>query len=191
MDYSTPGFPVFRYLPEFVQTHVHWISGAILSSHLLSSPSPPALNLSQDQGLFQWVSFSHQVAKVLELQFQHQSFQWEFRLTQASLVAQRVKNPAVQETRVWSLVWEDPLEMGMTTHTCILGWRIPWKEEPGCYSSWSCRNGYYWATNAFTSKLFLVIFKFLAFILIIIWDKQRKCFLIAYYVAGCVLRIFP
>ena len=66
--------------PEFAQTHVHWISGAIQPSHPLSLPLPPALNLSQYQALFQRVSSSHQVAKVLELQFQHQSFQGTFRV---------------------------------------------------------------------------------------------------------------
>ena len=70
MDYSKPGFPVLH-LPELAQTHVHWVDDAIQPSHPLSSPSPSALNLSQHQGLFQWVSSSHQVAKVLE--FQHQS----------------------------------------------------------------------------------------------------------------------
>ena len=59
---------------------LHWVGDAIQISHPLSSPSPPALNLSQNQGLFQWVSSSHQVAKVLELQLQHQSFQWIFKI---------------------------------------------------------------------------------------------------------------
>ena len=59
MDCSTRGFPVLHYLLEFAQTHVHWISDAIQPSHSLSSPSPPAFNLSQHQGLFQWVSSSH------------------------------------------------------------------------------------------------------------------------------------
>ena len=72
MDCSTPGLPVL----EFTQTHVHWVSDAIQPSHPLWSPSPPNFNLSQHQGLFQWVSSSHQVAKVLEFQLQHQSFQW-------------------------------------------------------------------------------------------------------------------
>ena len=76
---STPGFPVRHQLPELAQTHVHQISDAIQPSHSLSSPSPPAFNPSQHQGLFQWVSSSHQVAKVLELQLQPQSFQWRFR----------------------------------------------------------------------------------------------------------------
>ena len=66
----------YHQLLEFTQTHVHWVGHAIQPSHPLSSPSPPALNLSQHQGLFQWVSSSHQVAEVLEFQLQHQSFQW-------------------------------------------------------------------------------------------------------------------
>ena len=77
---NTPGSPVLHYLREFAQTHVHWLGGAIQPSHPLSSLSPPALNLSQHQGLFQWVSSLHQVAKVLELQLYHQFFQWMFRV---------------------------------------------------------------------------------------------------------------
>ena len=80
MGCSTPGLSVHHQLPEFTQTHVHQVGDAIQSSHPLSSPSPPAFNLSQHQGLFQWVSSSHQVAKVLEFQLQHQSFQWVFRV---------------------------------------------------------------------------------------------------------------
>ena len=76
MDCRTPGFPVLHYLPELAQTHVHWLSDAIQPS---SSVIPFSFNLSQHQGLFQWVGSSHQVAKVLELQLQHQSFQWIFR----------------------------------------------------------------------------------------------------------------
>ena len=79
MDCSTLRFPIHHQLPEFTQTHVHCVGDAIQPSHPLSSPSPPAFNLFQHQGLFQWVSSSHQVAKVLEFQLQHQSFQWTFR----------------------------------------------------------------------------------------------------------------
>ena len=79
MDWSTPGLPVHHQLPGFTQTHVHWVSDSIQPYHPLFSPSPPALNLSEHQGLFKWVSTLHQVAKVLELQLQHQSFQWIFR----------------------------------------------------------------------------------------------------------------
>ena len=61
MDCSIPGFPVLHYLPEFAQTHVHWVGDAIQPSHSLSSPSSLALNLCQHRGLFQWVSSSHQV----------------------------------------------------------------------------------------------------------------------------------
>ena len=80
MHCSMPGFPVLHHLLEFSQTHVCWVSDAIQPSHPLSSPSPPALDLSQHQRLFQWVSSMHQVARVLEFQLQHQSFQWIFRV---------------------------------------------------------------------------------------------------------------
>ena len=80
MDCSTPAFPVLHCLMEFAQTPVHRVSDVTQPSYPLSSPSPLALNLSYHQGLIQWVSSSHQVAKVLELQLQHQSFQWIFRV---------------------------------------------------------------------------------------------------------------
>ena len=79
MDCSMSGFPVYHQLPELTQTHVHSIGDAIQPSHPLLSPSPPAFSLSQHQGLFKWVSSSHQVAKVLEFQLQQQFFQWIFR----------------------------------------------------------------------------------------------------------------
>ena len=77
MDCSTPGFPVHHHLPELAQNYVHWVNNTIQPSHPLSSPSLPAYNLAQHQDLFQWVSSSHQVAQVLELQ--HQPFQWILR----------------------------------------------------------------------------------------------------------------
>ena len=76
MNHSTPGLPVHHQLPEFTHTHVHWVRDGIQPSHPLSSPLPPAFNLSQHQGLFQWANSSHEVARVLEFQLQHQSFQW-------------------------------------------------------------------------------------------------------------------
>ena len=79
MDCSTPGLPVHHQLPELAQTHVHRVGDAIQPSHPLSSPSPPAFNLSQHQGIFQWVSSSHQVGKVFKIHLQHQSFQWIFK----------------------------------------------------------------------------------------------------------------
>ena len=78
MDCSTTGLPVYRQPLEFTRMHIHWVFDAIQPSHPLSSPSP-TLNISQHQGLFKWVTSSHQVAKVLEFQLQHQSFQWIFR----------------------------------------------------------------------------------------------------------------
>ena len=79
MDCSMPGLPVHHQLPEFTQTHVHWVGDTIQPSHPLLSPSSPTFNFPQHQGLFQWVSSLHQVVKVLEFQLQHQSFQWIFR----------------------------------------------------------------------------------------------------------------
>ena len=76
MNHSMPGLPVHHQLPESTQTNVHWVGDAIQPSHPLSSPSPPALNLSQHQVRFKWISSSHQVAKVLGFQLQHQSLQW-------------------------------------------------------------------------------------------------------------------
>ena len=70
MNHSIPGLPVYHQLPKFTQTHVHRVSDAIQPSHT------PAPNPSQHQGLFQWVSSSHEVVKVLEFQLQHPSFQW-------------------------------------------------------------------------------------------------------------------
>ena len=85
MDHSTPGFSVLHCLSEFAQTHVHWVGDAIQPSQSLSSPSlpnapPPPPNLSQHHDLFQWVGSLYHVAKVLEFQLQHQSFQWVFRV---------------------------------------------------------------------------------------------------------------
>ena len=79
LDCNMRGFPVHHQCPEPTQTHVHHVGDAIQPSHPLSSPFPLTFNLSQHQGLFQWLSSSHQVAKVLEFQCQHQSFQWIFR----------------------------------------------------------------------------------------------------------------
>ena len=79
MDSSMPGCPVRHQLPDLAQSHVHWVGDDIQPSHPRSSLSPLTFSLSQHQGLFKWVSSSHQVAKGLEFQVQHQSFQWIFR----------------------------------------------------------------------------------------------------------------
>ena len=77
MDCSAPGFPVLHYLPEFAETHVHWVDDAIQPSYSLSSPSPPAFSLSQHQGLSQWVSSLHQVGLVCSFS---SSLRYKFRL---------------------------------------------------------------------------------------------------------------
>ena len=100
INHSTPGLPAHHQLLESNQTHVHWVGDATQLSHPLSSPSPPALNLSQHQGLFKWVSSLHQVAKVLEFQLQHQSFQWTPRtdLLQDGLVGSPCSSRDSQES---------------------------------------------------------------------------------------------
>ena len=80
MNYSTPGFPVLHYLSEFAQTHVHWVDDAIQPSHPLLSAFSSSTQSFPASGSFQWVSSSHQVAKVMEFQLQDQSFQWIFKV---------------------------------------------------------------------------------------------------------------
>ena len=80
MDYSIPVSSVLFCLLKFPQIHIHWVYDVMQASHPLSSPSLPALNFSQHQGLFQWIGSSHQTVKALELQLQHQSYQWIFRV---------------------------------------------------------------------------------------------------------------
>ena len=103
MNRSTPGLPVHHQLPEFTQTHVHRVGDAIQPSHPLSSPSPPAPNPSQHQGLFQWVNSSHELVKVLEFQLQHQSVQWTPRtyLLQDGLVG----SPCSHHSSKASILW--------------------------------------------------------------------------------------
>ena len=135
MNHSTPGLPVHHQLLESTQTHVHRVGDAIQPSHPLSSPSPPALNLSQHQGLFKWVSSLHQMAKASPSKEAH------------------IKSlPAMQEsweTQVQSLGQEDPLEEGIATQSSILAWRIQWTEEPGGLQSiGSQRVGQDWSNLA-------------------------------------------
>ena len=96
MNCSMPALPVHHQIPEPTQTDVHWVGDAMQPSCPLSSPSPPALNLSKHQGLFKWVISSHQVAKVLEFQLQHPSFQWYSGLISFSM--DWLDLPAVQGT---------------------------------------------------------------------------------------------
>ena len=104
MDCSTSDLPVHHQLLEFTQTHVHWVSDAIQPSHSLLSPCPPALNLPQHQGLFKRVSSSHEMAKVLEFQRQHHSFQWVFRTVANNSVQLRTKLYVVVVC-IWKIQW--------------------------------------------------------------------------------------
>ena len=165
MDCSIPGFPVLHYLLELIQTHVHWVGDTIQPSHLLLSPSPPAIfpsikvfsnesvlrirwpkywslsvSISPANEYSGLISFGIDWFDILVVQgtlknlLQHHSSKASiprcsaFFMVQllASLVAQLVKNlPAMQETWVQSLGWEDPLEKGKATHSSILACRIP------------------------------------------------------------------
>ena len=101
MDCSTPGFPIHHQLQEPTQTHVQPVDDTIQPFYPLSSPSLPAFNLSHNQGLFQWVSSSHQVTKVLEFQLQHQSFQWIFRTNFPMAIYFTYGTTASFYTRLW------------------------------------------------------------------------------------------
>ena len=140
MNRSTPGLPVHHQLPEPTQTHVHWVGEAIQPFHLLWSPSPPALNLYQHQSLFNWVSSSHQVAKVLEFQLQHSSNEHPglipFRMDWLDLHAVRgtlkttwvFSNTTVQKHQFFGAqlsLWSDSY-----IHTWLLEKPEPWLGEP-------------------------------------------------------------
>ena len=126
MDCSMPGFPGHHQLPEPTKTHVHWVCNAIQPSHPLSSPSPPALNLSQRQGLFKWVSSSHQVVKVLAFQLQHWSFQWIFRtdflrVDQLDLLAVQgtLKSLLQHHSSKASILWRSAFLIVQLSHLCM------------------------------------------------------------------------
>ena len=123
IDCSTSGLPVHHQLPESTQTHVHWVSDAIQPSHPLSSPSPPAFNLSQHQGLFKWVNSSHQVARGLEFQLQPQSFQWisgliSFRIDWLDLLAVQgtLKSLLQHHSSKISILWHSAFFIVQLSH---------------------------------------------------------------------------
>ena len=165
MDCSTPGFPVYHQLPKLAPAHVHWAGNAIQLSHLLSSPSPPTFNLSQHQGLFQWVSSSHQVAKVLEFQLQHQSSNEylgliSFRIDWLDLLAAQgtLKSLLQHHSSKASILWRSAFFIVQLSHPyrrrrwhptpVLFAWKIPWTEEPGRLQSMgSLRVGHDWVTS--------------------------------------------
>ena len=139
MNHSTPGLPVHHKLLEFTQTHAHRIGDAIQPSHPLSSPSPPAPNPSKYQGLFQWVNSSHEVAKVLECQLQHQSFQWTPRtdLLQDGLVGSpcsprdsQESSPTPQFKSINFFGTQLSSQSNSHIHTWPLEKPLPWTDGP-------------------------------------------------------------
>ena len=114
---------MIQFFTEFAQTHVHWVSVAIQPSHPLSSPSPPAPSPSQHQGLFHWVTSSHEVAKVLEFQLQHQSFNEHpglisFRMDWLDLLAVRgtLKSPLQHHSSKASVLWPSAVFIVQLSH---------------------------------------------------------------------------
>ena len=117
MDCCPPSFPILHHFPGFAQTHVHWVSDAIQPSH-------PAFNRCQHQDLFRWFGSSHEVVKILELQLQHQSFQWMFRIDFLynwlvwSLCCQRESLKSLLQHDSWkaSILWCSALFMVQLSH---------------------------------------------------------------------------
>ena len=121
MDCSTRGFPVPDHLWEFSQVHIRWIGDAIQPSHPLLPSSPSAFHISQHQGLFQWVGSAHQVAKVLDLQLQHQSFQWE-QFLNATLPLRKKHDIVEQNSQTWlntSVIWR-----AVTNTVAWVSWQV-------------------------------------------------------------------
>ena len=155
MDCSMPGCPVHHQLLEFTQTHVHWVGDAIQPTHPLLSPSPPTFNLSQHQGLFKWVGSSHQVAKVLEFQLQHQSFQWILRTdslrmdwldllavqrTLKSLLQHHSSKASVLQRSAFFIVWLSHPYMTIGKTLTLIRWPFVGKVISLlliCYLGWS------------------------------------------------------
>ena len=122
MECSTLGLPVHHQLPELTQTHVHSVGDTMQPSHPLLSSSPPAFNLSQNPGLFKWVSSSHQGTKVLEFQLQHQSFQYSglisFRMDWLDLLADQgtLKSLLQHHSSKASILWRLAFFIGRHSH---------------------------------------------------------------------------
>ena len=168
MNCSMPGLPVHHQLPEFTQTHVDWVGDAIQPSHPRLSPSSPAFNLSQHQGLFQWVSSSHQVAKVLVLQHQHQSFQWifiliSFRMDWLDLIAVQgtLKSLLQYHSSKASVLWHLAFTIQLSHTYMTIGKTIPLTR----------RN--------FVDKVLSLLFNMLSR-LVIAFPPRSKCLLISW-----------
>ena len=151
MDCSTLGLPVHHHLLELVQSHVHWVSDVIQPSYSLSSPSPPAFNLAQHRGLLQWVSSSHQVAKVLELLLQlhflplewYHLHIWDYCYFSLESWFQLVLHPAQHFTGCTLHIW---VHMHIWVWASSRSWW--WTGKPGVLQSMgSQRVGHNWVTE--------------------------------------------
>ena len=146
IDWSMPGFAVHQQYLEIAQTHFDRVDDAIQASHPLSSPSLPAFNHPQHQGLFQWVSSLHQVAKMSKLQLQHQSFQWIFRTDFLSSFPNFLTYWEQHFYNIIFRIWNNPAgipSLPLALFTVIfLG--STWLSTPGCLTlgEWSYHCGY-------------------------------------------------
>ena len=167
MDCSMPAFPVFHRILKSAQTHVHWVGDAIQPSHPLL-PVSPALNISPNQGLFQWVSSSHQIAKVLELQLQHQSFHWIFRVDflQDWLVGSLVVHGALK-----SLLHHHSLNVSVLWHSAFFMVQLSHWLSYDCWKNHSfdyrylCHRIFIWA------GFYVVSLKFFTVSILLQWVK--------------------
>ena len=137
MDCSTPGLPVHHQLPEFTQTHVHWVGDAIQPSHPLSSPSPPTFNLSQHQGLFHWVGSLHPVVKYWSFSFSISAFNeyWgliSFRMDWLDLAVQGLSRVFSKTTIQKHQFFSNQLSLWSNTHsdTWLLEKTWFWLDRP-------------------------------------------------------------
>ena len=159
MGCSTPGFPVHCQLPELAQTHVHCVGDAIQPSHPLSSTYPPAFSLSQSQGLFQRVSSLHQVAKVLEFQLQHQSFQRifriiSFRIDRFDLLAVQgtLKSLLQHQSSKTSILWHIAFFLSYLKKKSIFG-GIAWAVGSYFHNQWLNSYLLQWKHRVFNTRL--------------------------------------
>ena len=126
MNCSTPGLPVHYQLPESSQTHVHWAGDAIQQFHPLFSPSPPAFNLSQHQGFFQWASSSHQVAKVLEFQLQHQLISFRMNWLDLLVVQGTLKTLPQHHSSKASILQHSAFFIAQRSHPYMITASVVW-----------------------------------------------------------------
>ena len=171
-----PGFPVLHHLPEFAQTHVHWVDGATKPSHPLSSPSAPALNLSQHQDLFQWVSSSHQVAFSFSISASNECLGLiSFRINWLDLLAVQgtLKSLLQHYSSKASILWHSAFFMAQLSHEYMN------TRKTIALTMW-----------AFVSKVMSLHFNMLSR-LVIAFLSRSKCLLISWLQSPCAVILEP